>query len=300
MISLATNYRTNYRHRADGLSRAICVGSRARKRTTRLGDGRAKGSPERFGYSWQRFSELTRAQERQFQLWTAPIDPATGWNGVRFLDGGCGIGRNSYWPMTYGAASAVAVDIDDASLAAARANLARFPAVEEVKRASIYGLPFENEFDIAFSIGVIHHLDDPDAAVGRMVRATRPGGRVLIWVYGYENLEFYVNVLNPLRKALFARLPLSFVRFLALFPTAMLWLMLRLGITPMAYLKMLRSFPFAHLRHIVFDQMLPQTAANHWREQEARGLLERAGLLRNVVIRHVNDCSWSVMGFKPA
>ena len=32
-------------------------------------------------------------------------------------------------------------------------------------RASAYDLPFEDRFDIAFSIGVIHHLEHPERAL---------------------------------------------------------------------------------------------------------------------------------------
>ena len=48
---------------------------------------------------------------------------------------------------------------------------------------SAYDLPFEGRFDLAFSIGVIHHLEYPQRALERMACAVKPGGRVLIWVY---------------------------------------------------------------------------------------------------------------------
>ena len=124
----------------------------------------AKGSPERFGYSWTRFSELTPEQEQQFLMWMADLPMEKDWAGTRFLDVGCGAGRNSYWAMKHGATSGVACDLDERSLAAARVNLEEFPTVD-VRSVSVYDLPFKNEFDIAFSIGVIHHLDDPVCAV---------------------------------------------------------------------------------------------------------------------------------------
>jgi len=254
------------------------------------------GSPERFGYSWQRFSTLTAEQERQFKGWTCPIDPNTGWRGQRFLDAGCGAGRNSYWPMTYGASGGVAFDLDDRSLDAARANLAEFPSVE-VQKFSIYEIPYENQFDIAFSIGVVHHLDDPALALRQLAKATKPRGNVLIWVYGYENIEFYVNVLNPLRKAAFSWMPLFIVRLMALLPAAVLYGLLRLGVTPLSYLRVLKSFSFSHLHQIVFDQMLPRTA-NYWRKDQAMKLLEQAGLV-DIRAVHVNEISWTVIGLKP-
>src|SRR5688572_14961411 len=107
-----------------------------------------KGSPDRFGYSWERFSDLTPEQEAQFRLWTTPLSPERDWAGRTVLDGGCGAGRNSYWAMSYGAASCVALDLDDRSLDAARRNLAKFPAAE-VRKCSIYDLPYQDAFDIA-------------------------------------------------------------------------------------------------------------------------------------------------------
>ena len=80
------------------------------------------GSSARFGYSWDAFSELTPEQEEQFRRWTVLLDPDDGWQGLRFLDVGCGAGRNSYWAMKYGAASGTAIDVDETSLAAARRN----------------------------------------------------------------------------------------------------------------------------------------------------------------------------------
>ena len=150
------------------------------------------------------------------------------WRGKEFLDVGCGMGRNSYWPLKYGAAGGVAVDIDERSLESARRNLKPFPTMQ-VMRASAYDLPFEDRFDLAFSIGVIHHLEHPERALESMARAVKPGGRVLIWVYGSENNRWLVSVLNPLRRVLFSRLPIGVTHHLSLYPAALVWLLLRLG-----------------------------------------------------------------------
>ena len=81
-----------------------------------------KGSPERFGYEWDVYAEILPEHEEQFRRWTAPLEPRD-WRGKDFLDVGCGMGRNSYWPLKYGAAGGVAVDIDERSLESARRNL---------------------------------------------------------------------------------------------------------------------------------------------------------------------------------
>lgn len=253
------------------------------------------GSPDRFGYEWDSYDRILPQYEEQFRRWL-PHFANDDWKGKSFIDVGCGMGRNSYWPMTYGAAAGVAVDVDERSLAAARRNLAEFPQVE-VRRQSAYEIEETGAFDIAFSIGVIHHLEHPERALAAMVRSVKGGGQVAIWVYGFENNEWIVSFLNPLRKALFSRLPVGVVHFLSWLPAALLWLLLRLGFGRIEYFRLIRTFGFAHLRSIVFDQMLPKIA-NYWRRDEVEALMEQAGLA-DVDIRWVNQMSWAAVGRRP-
>jgi len=248
-----------------------------------------KGSPDRFGYEWDVYAEILPEHEEQFRRWTVPLEPQD-WQGKDFLDVGCGMGRNSYWPLKYGATGGVAVDIDERSLESARRNLKPFPGMR-VMRASVYDLPFEDRFDFAFSIGVVHHLEYPQRALERMVRAVKPGGRVLIWVYGRENNRWLVSVLDPFRRVLFSRLPIGVAHHLSLYPAVLIWLLVRLGVRPIEYFRLIRKFDFAHLRAIVFDQMLPRIA-HYWpRETVARMMLE-AGLV-DIRLTWVNQMSWS-------
>src|SRR5262249_3418956 len=135
----------------------------------------SSGSPDRFGYSWARFADLSLEQFEQFRRWTCLLDPDTDWRGRSFLDVGCGAGRNSYWAMSLGATGGAAIDVNESSLRAARRNLAAFADVR-VEFRSVYDLEYENAFDIVFSIGVIHHLEHPELALQRMRRAAKPGG----------------------------------------------------------------------------------------------------------------------------
>ena len=251
------------------------------------------GSSARFGYSWSKFNEPTLQQREQFWGWTSALQPHA-WKDARFLDVGCGTGRNAKWAMEAGARSGVAIDIDDNSLEIARRNLSSYPSVE-VRGCSAYEAP-EEDFDIAFSLGVIHHLAEPQRAIEAMTRSVQTGGKVLIWVYGRENMEFYVRVLSPLRDAIFSRLPVSLLRLIAFIPAAFLWLLLRSGYMRLEYFKQLRQFSFRHLHHIIFDQMLPQIS-HHWPREKAEELLHAAGL-NDVRSVWVNDISWSVVGTK--
>jgi SAM-dependent methyltransferase len=255
-----------------------------------------KGSSDRFGYEWNLYSEIVPEHEEQFHRWTTPLTAAD-WQSTQFLDVGCGMGRNSYWPLKYGAAGGVAVDIDERSLEGARRNLRPFPTMRVV-RTSAYDLPFEGLFDLAFSIGVIHHLEHPQRALERMARAVKPGGRVLIWVYGSENNRLLVSVLDPLRRMLFSRLPVGLTHHLSLYPAVLLWALLRVGVRPIEYFRLLARFDFAHLRAIVFDQMLPRIA-HYWPREEVARMMEEAGL-KDVQLTWVNQMSWSAIGTRPA
>jgi SAM-dependent methyltransferase len=256
----------------------------------------ATGSSDRFGYEWARYAELKPAYEEQFRRWTPFLRPDD-WRGMSFLDVGCGMGRNSYWPMHYGAVGGLAVDIDERSLESARRTLAGYPAVE-VRRCSAYDLAEQDRFDIAFSIGVIHHLEDPDRALANMVRAVKPGGRVLIWVYGLENNRWIVHGLTPVRRVLFSRLPIGVTHALSWLPAAALWALLRLGLSRIEYFRLIRGFDFAHLRSIVFDQMLP-AIAHYWSRDEVEALMCRAGL-EDVQLAWVNEMSWTAIGRRAA
>lgn len=255
----------------------------------------ASGSPERFGYEWATYHELLPDYEEQFRCWTVPLAPSD-WRGKIFLDVGCGTGRNSYWPMRYGALAGVAIDVDERSLSVARRNLALFRTVAVEKR-SAYAIGAQDAFDIVFSIGVIHHLEHPERALAQMARAAKPGGRVLIWVYGLENNEWIVRYLDPVRKSLLSRLPIGLVHHLSLYPTLVLWLLLRLRVGRISYFTLLRKLSFAHVRSIVFDQMLPRIA-NYWPRAKVESLLEEQGL-KDVAVRWVNEMSWSAIGTKP-
>ena len=253
------------------------------------------GTPERFGYAWNIASKIEKNNELQFLNWTKVIKNKNYWKDKNILDAGCGIGRNTYWPIKYGCKSAVAFDMDERTIIAAKNNLKKFNQVK-IKKLSIYKIPFENKFDISFSIGVIHHLEHPKLAIENMIKATKPGGQILIWLYGYENMEIYVKILNPIRKVLFSRAPLLFVRICSYIPGLILYILVKSGLFKLEYLKFLKNFNFFQIQQIVFDQMLPKTA-KYYKKEEALELLNN-NKLQNLKIEWVNECSWVVMADK--
>jgi hypothetical protein len=76
-----------------------------------------------------------------------------------------------------------------------------------------------------------------------------------------------------------------------------IWLLVRLGIRPIEYFRLVGRFDFAHLRAIVFDQMLPRIA-HYWPRETVARMMAEAGLV-DVSLAWVNQMSWSAIGMRP-
>lgn len=101
--------------------------------------------------------------------------------GKLVLDAGIGAGRFSDVLSRWGA-QVIGVDLSY-SVEAARQNFIDRPNVL-VAQADIFKLPFAPDtFDLAVSIGVLHHTPDTRRAFEQLVRLVKPGGEVSIWVY---------------------------------------------------------------------------------------------------------------------
>ncbi|OGZ06927.1 MAG: hypothetical protein A3C93_04555 [Candidatus Lloydbacteria bacterium RIFCSPHIGHO2_02_FULL_54_17] len=247
-------------------------------------------SHDRFGYEWDKYSQMTDRYERQFRNWTFyPVTPDD-WKGKRVLDAGCGMGRNSYWPMKWGAASLVAFDFDERSVLRAKETLKEFPNAE-IHLKSIYDIDWKDEFDIAFSIGVIHHLKEPELALKNLVNSLKPAGLLLVWVYSYEGNEWIVRFVDPIRKNITSKLPVSLVHLLSYFCSIPLFLFVKIFRGPTKYLEQLALFDFWHVHSIVFDQLLPDVA-NYWKKDEVLALVSGLSLVDVVVTSPPNRSGW--------
>lgn len=252
-------------------------------------------SSERFGYEWKRYNQMDNNYELQFKRWVAPLT-SDDFKDKKILDAGCGMSRNSYWSLKWGAKSLVAFDCDERSVKVARINLSEFGNAQVLFK-SIYEMTWRDEFDMVFSIGVIHHLKDPDLAIKNLVRSLRKGGKLLLWVYSYEGNEWIVKLVNPIRKNITSKLPVRFVYFLSYFCSIPLWIFVRLYNGSNAYLRQLATFKFWHIHSIVFDQLIPEVA-NYWTKKEVEQLMSESGLSIVKIYRPENNCGWTVVGIK--
>jgi SAM-dependent methyltransferase len=252
-------------------------------------------SEHRFGYEWDTYALMTPDYERQFRNWTHPLVPDD-WKGKYILDAGCGMGRNSYWPMKWGAKHVTAFDFDQRSVARAKETLKEFSNTEVLYK-SIFEIDWSQKFDVAFSIGVIHHLEDPVLALKNMTDALKSGGKLVVWVYSYEGNEWIVRFVDPVRKGVTSRLPVSLVHFLSYGCSIPLYFFLKLYRGKSAYLKQISSFNFWHVHSIVFDQLIPDIA-HYWKRDEVRSLVTGLPLSDVAVEKTPEGTGWILTATK--
>lgn len=132
-----------------------------------------------FGYEWHRFPEMYEEWERQFLNYMQPHGQDF-FRGKKALDAGCGNGRFAYYAAKYGA-EVWAIDLGPA-VEVARKNTESYNV--HVVQADLHNPPFALEsFDFIYSIGVLHHLPDPEPAFQNLLRFLKPGGVVQIYLY---------------------------------------------------------------------------------------------------------------------
>lgn len=173
---------------------------------------------ESFGYQWTLFSKMVVDFRENFLRYIHPIDESF-FPGKVGIDVGCGFGRHIYNAAIFGA-EMVGVDIS-AALDVTRRHTRHLPNVHLVQ-SDLYHLPFRaGSFDFAYSIGVLHHLPDPEAGFRCLVPLVRSGGAVFIWVYS-KNRPL-VNFLLESARVVTTRLPRSMQRFVSFLAGAVDW-----------------------------------------------------------------------------
>lgn len=129
------------------------------------------------------------------------------WSGKSVLEAGCGIGTDG---ARFAAAGAdyTGLDFSGPALRLARRRFELENLSGRFVAGSVTKLPFrDSAFDLVFSHGVIHHVEDTAAATREFHRVLRPGGTALVMVYHRRSLNYYLSIMT-LRRALVATLVL--------------------------------------------------------------------------------------------
>ncbi len=107
---------------------------------------------------------------------------------LRILDAGCGTGVSSdYLAHLNPGSELLAVDISAGALAVARERLRRSGGDQRsavrIEQRSLLDLAGEGPFDYINSVGVLHHLRQPQAGLASLAALLKPGGVLHLFLY---------------------------------------------------------------------------------------------------------------------
>ena len=253
----------------------------------------------RFAEEWTRWKDLRGYYEEEFFAWVAPVT-GEDFRGKTVFEGGCGKGRHTAIVASHGARAIVSLDLGESAFIAF-AHTRDLPNAHVIIGDLLHP-PVRPTFDLAFSVGVLHHLPDPAAGFASLASRVRNGGRVFFWVYGYEGNEWITRYINPIRKAVTSKLPAGLLRVLCLAPSVFLWAVIKLFYCPRAdgkgpqylpygdYFAAMHSYPFDEIHANVFDQLVTPVAF-YLKEEEVRPWLSTG--LQDILLRSHRGYSWT-------
>jgi SAM-dependent methyltransferase len=185
---------------------------------------------EGFGQEWRRFDQSALSPDeaaRMFGEYFAVFPWGDLPADAEGFDAGCGSGR---WAALVAprVGRLHCVDASAEALDVARRNLANLPNVTW-HEAPLEAMAFADaSMDFGYSLGVLHHLPDPEAGLAACVGKLKPGAPMLIYIYyAFDNRPVWFWLLwrasDWLRRAV-SRAPFRFkARVAELFAALIYW-----------------------------------------------------------------------------
>lgn len=236
------------------------------KAKTKLTD---QETADAFAESWNNLPAGSIYTKEQFEDWLAPLTRKEV-RGKTVLELGCGNASLMVYLADWQPARLVGVDLGD-SVAVAVKNL---EAVDfknwQVIKADLTTFK-SNDFDLVYSIGVLHHLKSPKSGLDAVIGNVKPGGCFHCWVYAREGNGVIIHLVDPLRKIV-SRLPWWLTKYFVATPLVFPYYLYAKLLNKFKDISWFKKLPlyeyslwiarreFAFFRHVAFDQLVtPQT-----------------------------------------
>jgi len=255
-----------------------------------------------FGEQWSHYGDNAGwyGSAELLQDVFGPLVELSELRGARAADVGSGTGRFARVLCEAGAERVLAVEPSGAARRL-RDNTRDLAERVQVVRGRGEALPPGLDLDLVIAIGVVQFIPDPGPALRAARDALRPGGRLVVWVYGHENNAPYRLFAGALRlvtpglphRAL-AALCAGLDRCVDLYIAGCRVLPLPLH---RYFLETFARLDRPKRRLVIYDQLNP-SYVRYYRGPELRRLLEDAGF-RDVRLHHRRGYSWTAVGTRP-
>lgn len=255
-----------------------------------------------FGSQWTRYTqnEGYYGSTELLQDFFGPLLDLKELQGKTVVDIGSGSGRIINMLLNSGVSKVYAVEPSRDALEVCRKNTS--DRIDRVEYLNCEGKDIPDlSADFVISLGVIHHIPDPLPTIRRAYEVLKPGGKLLIWIYGLEGNNLYLKIFTPIRK-LTPKLPDWILEILSFILNVLLSI----------YIFLCRFIPLPQRQYvinvlsklkwkqraqvIIFDQLNP-TYAKYYSKDEAERLVQSGGF-KNLNLYHRHGYSWTVCGEK--
>ena len=176
----------------------------------------------------------------------------------------------------------------------------RFDDNKKIELINSDGLNFKTSelCDTIFSIGVIHHIKNPVDVLVNIRKNLKKNGKIVIWVYGYENNLLYIifyKIISIFSKYIPDRLLYIFANLLNLILVPYIALCSFFNLPLKKYLlNVFYKCGWKKRNDIIFDQLNPEYA-KYYKKEEIIKELQEAGY-SNIQSSHRHEYSWALVG----
>lgn len=246
-------------------------------------------------FEWTIFKDNS---EFLFKEWVKPYT-FNDFKDKTVLDCGCGAGEHMKMIAPY-ARKIVGIDLSTADIA--RKNCKEFKNIKILKEDISHFSP-KYQFDIVYSLGVLHHMTNPSCGFNNIKKLVKKKGKLIIFVYSWEGNSINRIILEPLKYIFFLRIEKHRLLKISRIITLLMYIpiysiyQLPLKVLPFYYyFQNFRKLSFERNVLNVFDK-LNAHRTNFIKEEEVAKWFNSEEF-SNVSIRYYNKVCWCASGIK--